>query len=417
MMMDKNKQRVVIVGAGFGGLNAARAFAGQPISVTLIDQNNYHLFQPLLYQVATSTLSPGEIAYPIRATLRRSRNVDFVLGNVQSIDLLRRCVRLDSGDVIYDQLILAVGGITNYFGVPGLEETAFGLKDLEDATTLRNHLLKQFEKAVLETNPAERKAMLKFVIVGGGPTGVELAGAVCELISTILHKDYPHVQSDEVQVLLLEALDRLMAHLPQEQGQWTLETLSRKGIEVRFRAAVSSYDGKIVQLKDGTAIAARTLIWAAGVRASHLLDSLGFEQDRLGRVKVNSFLQVPGHPEVFVIGDAAHALDESGQPLPMLAQVAMQQAAAAVKNILKMQNGEAPDAFEYRDPGVMATIGRNQAVVLLKGMKFYGFIAWIMWLVVHIMQLIGFRNRLVVLLDWFWSYIFYERAARLIGPD
>jgi NADH:ubiquinone reductase (H+-translocating) len=412
-----NEPRVVIIGAGFGGLRAARALAGQPVNVSLVDRNNYHLFQPLLYQVATSTLSAGEIAYPIRTTLRGSRNVRFELSTVQQIDIERKCITLDSGDLHYDDLVLAVGGETNYFGIPGLEETTFGLKDLEDAISLRNHLLRQFELAVAEPDPSRRKAMLTFVIVGGGPTGIECAGSVSELISTVLHKDYPGVHPEDVQVILLEAMESLLGHMPEKLGRWTLETLHRKHVDVQFNAAVTSYDGQIVQLKDGTTIPARTLIWAAGVRAVPLLDTLGLEQDRLGRIKVDPTLQIPGHPEIFVIGDAAHVLDADGHPLPMLAPVAMQQAVTVARNIIKRHRAEPLEAFVYRDPGIMATIGRNQAVALLKGMQFTGFVAWMMWLVVHILQLIGFRNRLVVLLDWFWSYLFYERAARLIGPE
>jgi NADH:ubiquinone reductase (H+-translocating) len=416
-MSSKNQAHVVIIGAGFGGLRAAKALAGKSVTASLIDRNNYHLFQPLLYQVATSTLSSDEIAYPIRATLRGSRNVAFRLGEIRHIDLEKHCVTLDSGDLFYSELILAVGGETNYYGISGLEDTAFGLKDLQDATRLRNHILMQFEKAAVAPDPAARKSHLTFVVVGGGPTGIECAGAIIELIRTVMHKDYPEMRSSDVSVVLLEAMDKMLSSMPDELGQWTLEKLRRKHIDVRFKAVVSSYDGQTISLKDGSSLSAQTLIWAAGVRASPLLDTLGLEQDRLGRVVVGSTLQVPGHPEIFVIGDAAHALDEEGKPFPMLAPVAMQQAATAANNILKRHQGEPLQKFVYRDPGIMATVGRNQAVAFIKGMKFYGFIAWMMWLVVHILQLIGFRNRLVVLLNWFWSYLFHERSARLICPD
>jgi NADH:ubiquinone reductase (H+-translocating) len=326
-------------------------------------------------------------------------------------------VVIESGELPYDHLVLAIGGATNYFGLPGLEEHTFGLKCLADATRLRNHIMRQFELAYTEPDPEKRRARLHFVVVGGGPTGVECAGAVSELIHTVLHKDYPTMHTGDVRVTMLEAMDRLLAHMPESLSQWTADILHRKHVDLQFGKVVSSYDGHTVQLKDGSSFACNTVIWAAGVRAAPLLDTLGFEQDRLGRVIVGPTLQVPGHPEVFVIGDAAHAEDDAGETLPMLAPVAMQQAAYVARSIVKAQRGEPVQPFAYRDPGIMATVGRNQAVALFKGVRLYGFPAWIMWLGVHIMQLIGFRNRMVVLLDWFWAYLLYERAARLISPD
>jgi len=416
-MREPAKPRVVIVGAGFGGLRTARALVNKPVQVTLVDQNNYHLFQPLLYQVATSTLSASEIAFPIRASLRGNSNVDFYFGTVQSVEWQNRRIKLDTGYLDYDYLVLAIGGTTNYFGLSGLEQTTFGLKSLQDATQLRNHLMRQFEMASVEIDPEKRKSMLHFVVVGGGPTGVECAGAISELISTVLHKDFPAIKKEDVSVTMVEAMDRLLAHMPERLAAWTADTLHRKRVDMQFRKVVLSYDGETVRFRDGSSLQARTVIWAAGVRASPLLDTLGFEQDRLGRVVVGPELQVPGHPEIFVIGDAAHTPDTDGSPLPMLAPVAMQQASSVAQNILRSCRGEPLKPFVYQDPGIMATIGRNQAVAFFKGIKFVGFPAWIMWLGVHILQLIGFRNRLVVLLDWFWSYLLYERAARLIGPD
>jgi NADH:ubiquinone reductase (H+-translocating) len=416
--MDARKDlpRIVIIGAGFGGLRAARAFAGKPVNVTLVDRNNYHLFQPLLYQIATSTLSPDEIAYPVRGSLRGRSNVQFHLGQVQSIDLPRKCVISDTARQPYDYLILAVGGETNFYGLDSVKQNAFGLKDLEDATHIRNHLLDQFELAVSESDPQKRAALLTFVIVGGGPTGVECSGAISELVRMVLHKDYPTLNVDDVRVLLLEASDRIMGHMPADLGEVTARVLRRKHVELHTQTAVADYDGQVVSLKDGRRIPACTLIWAAGVRASHLLDSLGLEQDRMGRVKVGNTLQVPGHPEIFVIGDAASLAGADGNLLPMVAPVAMQQASSAVENILRVIEGKPALSFTYRDPGIMATIGRNQAVVHVGRWKVHGFLAWLMWLGVHIYQLIGFRNRLAVLLDWAWSYLFYEHAARIIGP-
>lgn len=413
---DRKIPHVVVIGAGFGGLRAALAFRNKPVQVTLVDRNNYHLFQPLLYQVATSTLAPNEIAYPVRATLRQAKNLHFHLGEVQAVDLPGRQIQTSEGSLPYDYLILAVGGETNFFGNHALAKKSFGLKDLEEATNIRNHLLRQFEAAVLEQDPQKRRAMLTFVVVGGGPTGVESSGAISELIRTVLHKDYPTLNMEDMRVLLLEASTGLLLHMPKELGENTLKVLRRKHVEVQLGAAVASYDGNSVLLKDGTEIPARTLIWAAGVRAARLLDSLGLEQDRLGRVVVEPSLNVPGRPEVFVIGDAAALEGVDGKPLPMVAPVAMQQAQVAADNILALIDGKPLACFKYRDPGIMATIGRNQAVAWIGPWKMHGFLAWLMWLGVHIFQLIGFRNRLAVLMDWAWSYLFYERAARLIDP-
>ena len=408
---------VVVLGAGFGGLRVARSLARRPVEVTLVDRNNYHLFQPLLYQVATATLSPDEIAYPVRNTLHNQQNLHFQLGEVQSIDLNARTVITREMAIPYDFLVVALGGQTNYFGMEDVERHGFGLKDLADATRIRNHVLSQFEKAVTEPDPEKRRAMLTFVIVGGGPTGIESAGSISELIRLVLRKDYPTLDFDDVCVILLERDHRLLLAMPEELGQATLEALRRKHVvDVRLNTAVESYDVHVVRLGDGGQIRAETLIWAAGVRAVSVLDTLGVEQDRSGRVVVEPTLQVPGHPEVFVIGDAAFCKDEEGRPLPMMAPVAMQQASHVAGSIIRLIEGRPLEAFRYKDPGSMATIGRNQAVAHIGRWKLRGFIAWVMWLAVHIYQLIGFRSRLAVLIDWAWSYIFYERAVRLIGP-
>jgi len=409
--------RVVIVGAGFGGLRTARTLAGKRLNVTLVDQHNYHLFQPLLYQVATAMLTADAIAYPVRATLHNSRNLNFHLGEVDSIDLDAKKLVTSNGNLSYDYLVLAPGGETNYFGLESVAQHGFALKDLSNAHSIRNHLLLQFERAVVEPDPEKRRAMLTFVVVGGGPTGVECAGAIAELVRIVLDKDYPTLDISEVEILLLEALDRLLISMPEDLGQITAEVLQRKDVDVQFGCVVNSYDGEKVSLKDGRTILTHTLIWAAGVRAARLLDSLPLEQDRLGRIKVNHMLQTPDRPEVFVIGDAAHFVDEDGNLLPMLAPVAIQQAKAVAHNIVALAHNKPLKEFRYRDPGVLATIGRNQAVAHLGRWKFHGLLAWVLWVGVHIFQLIGFRNRLAVLLDWAWSYIFYERAVRLIVPD
>jgi NADH:ubiquinone reductase (H+-translocating) len=409
--------RVVIIGAGFGGLKAARSLANSPVRVTLVDRNNYHLFQPLLYQVATAGLSPEEIAYPVRAILRRQRNVEFRMAHVENVDLDRRLLTTSSGEIPYDYLILAAGGQTHTFGLESVKQNAFGLKNIKDATAIRNHILTLFEQAGQQPDPDQRRAMLTFVIAGGGPTGVETAGAISELVRMLLAQDYPALRGAEVNVILLEAANRLLAHLPDELSQATLRALQTKQVKVRFGSAVADYTGEVVRLRGGEEIETHTLIWAAGARAAGLIDRLGLPQASLGRIKVQPTLQVPGRPEVFVIGDAAEFAGPDGKPLPMVAPVAMQQAAQAGANIRHLLKGEQPAVFIFHDPGMMATIGRNQAVAWLGRIRLKGFIAWGAWLVVHIMQLIGFRNRLVVLLNWAWEYIFYDRAIRLIGME
>jgi NADH:ubiquinone reductase (H+-translocating) len=373
MIPNQALPHIVIVGAGFGGLRAARTFDGAPVRVTLVDRNNYHLFQPLLYQVATSALSPDGIAYPVRSIFRRQKNLSFHMGAVTAIDLETRTVVNETGTLAYDSLILALGGETHYFGLDSVAEHGFGLKSLEDATTIRNHLLAQFELAAKEPDPQRRKALLTFVIAGGGPTGVECAGAISELIRMVLKKDYPAMDFSDVRVVLLEAMDRLLSGMPEDLGKFTVEVLVRKNVEVCLNTAVARYDGQQVVLKDGSLLPAHTLVWAAGVRASRLIDSLGLPQDRMGRVKVEPTLQVPGHPEVYVIGDSAFLQDAKGAPLPMVAPVAMQQGEGAARNILRLMKGETPKSFTFKDPGVLATIGRNQAVARLGNWKFRGF--------------------------------------------
>ncbi|MBE0695761.1 MAG: NAD(P)/FAD-dependent oxidoreductase, partial [Anaerolineaceae bacterium] len=341
---------VVILGAGFGGLQAARSLAGKPVQVTLVDRNNYHLFQPLLYQVATSMLSADEIAYPIRSTLSGDRKRQFHLGEVSEVNLCEKCVVTNNGNIAYDYLIVALGGESNYFGIRSVAQHSFGLKNLDDAVSIRNHLLQQFEKAAAEENPEKRRAYLTFVIVGGGPTGVECAGAISELIRIVLKKDYPDLDISEIRVILIEAEDLLLGMMPRDLGEATAEVLKRKHVEVWFNSLVTNNDGKEVQLKDGKRIQSHTLIWAAGIRAAHLLDTLGLEQDRLGRIKVQPTLQVAGHPEIYAIGDAASLAGKDGRPLPMVAPVAIQQAHTAAKNILNQLQGKPGEEFSYRDP-------------------------------------------------------------------
>src|SRR2546426_550500 len=404
---------VVVVGAGFGGLRAARALRKAPVDVVLVDRHNYHLFQPLLYQVATAGLEPEEIARPVRAILRRQSNAEFRMTEVTGLDASGKRIVTADGPIPYDYLILAVGGQTNYFGLESVPRHGFGLKDIPEAIRIRNQVLHAFERAMLEADPERRRAELTFVVVGGGPTGVEMAGALSELIRLVLVKDYPRLNVKDVRVLLLEATDRVLAAMPARLREAAAETLWRKHVEVRFGATVADYDGARVLLKSGEVIPACTLIWAAGVKAVSLTGRLGLPTAQQGRVPVAPTLDVPGHPDIYVVGDAAY-LEVAGAPLPMMAPVAIQMAETAAKNIRRRIAGRPPVAFRYRDPGSLATIGRNAAVAYIHGIGFTGFPAWVVWLVVHIIQLIGFRNKLFVLLNWAWDYFFYERAARLI---
>jgi len=317
----------------------------------------------------------------------------------------------------YDYLVLAVGGQTNFFGMNSVEQNGFQLKNIESAVSTRNHLLRMFEKASREVDVDRRKALLTFVVVGGGPTGVETAGALAELITHVMTKDYPEMDLKDVRVLLIEATDHLMGNYPTELRKATIDLLHSKKVEVLLNTKLSDYNGRQITLGDGTQIHAHTLIWTAGVRAAELTDRLGVPQASAGRVRVEPTLQLPQHPEVFILGDAAYFEDGEGQPLPMLATVAQQQAKVTAQNIRKILNGESPEPFQYKDPGLLATIGRNAAVARIWGLSFSGFIAWVIWVVLHIYRLIGFRNRLLVLINWGWDYFFYDSQVRLITRE
>jgi len=407
---------VVIVGAGFGGLNAARALRRAPVQVVLVDRNNYHLFQPLLYQVATAGLEPEEIARPARAILRGQKNFDFRMVDVTRVDFAGRRLETTGGPLSYDFLVLAPGGETNFFGLESMQRHGLGLKDIPDAIAIRNHVLTCFEQAMLEPDPEQRRTLLTFIVVGGGPTGVEMAGALSELIRLVLVKDYPRLNIKDVRILLLEATDKLLAAMPERLREAAVKTLWRKWIDVRFGAQVADYDGKQIRLKSGEIIPAQTVIWAAGVRASPLNATLGLPASRQGRISVEPTLLVTAHPEVFIIGDAAYQ-EHNGEPLPMVAPVAIQMGRFVARNIKRRLRGQPLEPFRYRDQGTLATIGRNAAVANVYGIKATGFVAWVMWLGIHIIQLIGFRNKLFVLINWAWDYFFYERAARLITRD
>jgi len=416
-MNTKTLPHVVIIGAGFGGMEVARGLAKAPVRITLIDRHNYHLFQPLLYQVAIAGLVPSQIAYPLRTIFRKQKNLTFQMGEVTAIDFDVRYVKTNGSVIAYDYLVLAVGGQTNFFGNHSVEQYGFQLKNIESAINTRNHLLNIFEQASREVDADVRKAMLTFVVVGGGPTGVETAGALAELITHVLAKDYPHMDLKDVRVLLLEAGKTVMPSYPDELRKSTNALLKNKKVEVLVNTKLVDYNGRQITLGDGEQINAHTLIWTAGVKAAEMLDALGVEQAGSGRVRVAASLQIKDHAEVFVIGDAAYLENGNGQPLPMLSTVAIQQGKVTAQNIKKMIRGEKPEAFRYKDPGLLATIGRNAAVARIWGLSFSGIIAWLIWVFLHIFRLIGFRNRLLVLINWAWEYFFYENQVRLITKE
>jgi NADH dehydrogenase len=419
------RHRVVIVGGGFGGLYATKALKGQDVDITLIDRRNYHLFQPLLYQVATGSLSPGEVAAPLRAILRRQRNVRVWLGEAVSIDPATRNLILADGSVPYDSLIVACGARNHYFGNDAWEVVAPGLKSIEDATEVRRKLLFAFEAAERETDPARRHAWLTFVIVGGGPTGVELAGALAEIAHATLRSDFRSIHPEDAQILLVEGLSRVLTAFPEYLSAAAEKSLERLGVRVRTNVKVTGIDPEGVTLSvSGTPerVESRTVIWAAGVAPSGfgaiLAKCAGAQLDRQGRVIVEPDLTIPGHPEIFVIGDLAHATDPgSSTPLPGVAPVAMQQGAYVARAIVSRLRGETVRPFHYHNKGNLAVIGRASGVADFGRMGFHGVLAWLLWLFVHLMYLAGFQNRLLVFLRWGFQYLTFSRGARLITGE
>ncbi len=407
---------VVIVGGGFGGLNAARVLARRPVRVTLLDRRNYHLFQPLLYQVASAALSPADIATPLRSILRKAANVSVLLAEAATIDLTHRRLVLDQGELGYDALILAAGAGHSYFGHDEWELLAPGLKTLEDALEIRRRVLLAFEAAEREPDGAERRALLTFVIVGAGPTGVELAGALAEIARETIAHDFRAIDPRQARIILLEGGPRILPSFPAPLSLKAESALSKLGVEVRTGSAVTRITPDAVWV-GGEQIRSRAVLWAAGVAASPLARSLGAPLDRAGRVLVEPDLSIPGHPEAFVIGDLAAFIHQTGQPLPGLAPVAIQQGRAVADNVWRRLRGEPTRPFHYFDKGNMAAIGRAKAVAVMGRLRLWGFPAWLAWLFVHITYLIGFRNRFLVLFEWAWAYFTYQRGARLItGP-
>ena len=404
---------IVIVGGGFGGLYAARALNREAVDITLLDRRNHHVFQPLLYQVAMAALSPGDIASPIRWILRRQRNVEVLLGDARAIDTDARKVILNDGEISYDYLILATGATHAYFGHDGWRRLAPGLKTLEDALEIRRRVLLAFERAEREPDPGRRGALLTFVIIGGGPTGVELAGALAEISRQSLARNFRHFDPSSARIVLVEAGNAVLAAFPETLRNAARRDLERLGVVVRTGTPVTAVaPGRVTIGND--VVLTETVLWAAGVSGSPLGASLKVPLDRNGRVLVQPDLTIPGHPEVFVIGDLASLNDEVGRPLPGVAQVAIQMGRHAARNIVRATENQPLRAFAYHNLGNMATIGRASAVADFGRFRLRGWFAWLAWLFVHIMNLIGFRNRVVVLVQWAWAYFSYQRDIRLI---
>ena len=410
------RPHVVIVGGGFGGLYAATGLRKAPVRVTVIDRTNHSVFFPLLYQVATAGLSPDEVAAPIRSLLRRQRNAEVLMTEVTGVDTARKEVQTTSGPVAYDYLILATGVRYNYFGHPEWQQYAPSLKSIDDAVDIQRRILAAFERAELSTDPDEVRALLTFVLVGGGPTGVEMAGAIAELARTGLANEFRRIDPRQARIVLLEAGPRLLPASPEDLSAKTQRALERMGVEVRTGAAVTDVTADGVALGEEQ-IASRNVIWTAGVVATPVAEWLGAETDRLGRVKVRPDLSVPDEPDVFVIGDAAY-FEQDGRPLPGVAQVAIQQG-RYVARVLRdwIEEAKEPEPFRYWNAPNMATVGRAFAVADFGLVRMSGFLTWLMWLAIHVFYLAGLRNRLQVLLQWTWAYFTYERNVRVLGPD
>lgn len=415
-MAESKIPQVVVLGAGFGGLAFCQHFKNPSARVTLVDRTNHHLFQPLLYQVATAGLSAAEIAQPIRSILSDRPNITVLLDPVTDLNLARHQVVLESKTLSYDYLVLALGGRNNYFGHPEWESFAPGLKTLADAVHIRNQVLLAFEKAENTADAAERKRLMTMVVIGGGPTGVELAGAFAELARHVLKRDFRHIDPAHAKIILIEGSPRVLSSFPEDLSRNTARQLEQLGVHLRTSTAVKNIRHGEVQLDGGEIIHAENIIWAAGVSASPLTEKLGVELDRAGRVKVNPDLSLPGHLEVFAIGDMALVLEENGKAVPGVSPAAMQMAQHVAQIIDDELNGKSGTRakFKYWDKGSMATIGRSKAVAVVGKIKLTGFVAWMAWLSLHLVFLIGFRNKLIVLIQWVYSYFTYKRGARII---
>ncbi len=410
--MKKDLPHVVIIGAGFGGLTTAQALKRAPVQITVVDRTNHHLFQPLLYQVAMAGLSPADIAAPIRSILRKQKNVTVLLDEATDVNLDEQTVNLRDSELKYDYLVLATGGHTSYFGHDEWEKVAPGLKDLDDAVEIRRRVLLAFEAAEKETDPERHRELLTFVVVGGGPTGVELAGAIAELARFVLARDFRNIHPEAAEILLLEAGPRILPSFAPDLSESAERQLTELGVKVRTSALVTNIDEHGVYLGDEI-IKAATVIWGAGVRATALTARLGAPLNRAGHVLINRDLTLPGYHNAFAIGDMSY-LEQDGKPLPGVSPVAMQMGRCVARNIKNDLAGKPYEEFRYLDKGSMATIGRKAAIAELGKLHLSGFMAWMAWLLVHIFFLIGFRNRFAVIFNWAWSYFTYQRGARLI---
>ena len=414
--IEDKRPKVVIIGGGFGGLWAARTLANKPVDVVVIDRNNYHTFLALLYQVAAAELTAEDIAYPVRSVFSKIPNIDFVLAHARRIDLPNRQIETDGETISYDYLILANGSVTSTFGVPGVEEHAYFLKTLEEAVTLKNHIICCFEAAAREPEAERRKSLLTFVIAGGGATGVEYAGALTELIHGPLIKDYTGIDFSEARIILLEAADQLVSSISSNIRDYTARQLRGMGVDVRLKAEVAEVSPEKVVLKGANNIDTSTVVWTAGVKGEGLAVASNIPVTRDSRVAVNEKLQIQDQLNIYVIGDLA-SINEGQRILPMVAQVAIQSGVTSAQNILRQIARLAPQPFIYKDRGSMITIGRKAAGVAIGSRTFTGFFAWVMWLVIHLFNLIGFRNRVMVLINWAWDYLLYERAVRYVFPS
>ena len=420
-MREETKPHIVIIGGGFAGLEVAKRLRKSKVRITLLDRHNYHLFQPLLYQVATGGLSPANIATPLRSILRKQKNVAVQMAEVTGFDITNKRVLLADGEVDFDTLVLAAGSTHSYFGRDEWQTHAPGLKTLGDATEIRRRVYLAFEAAEREINPAKREALLTFVVVGGGPTGVELAGALAEIARYTLKHDFRNIQSSQARILLVEAAPDVLGAFPEELRQRGAKKIADIGIEIRTDTKVTEITPEFVRLNDEV-VATRTVLWGAGVKANSLAQNLaqacGQEPDRSGRIPVTERLQIPDQEGVYALGDLAHLEDTNGNPLPGLASVAVQQGRYLAKSIKAQAKGKKPlPPFTYKDKGTMATIGRSRAVAKIGKRTFCGFFAWILWLFVHLMLIVQFQNRVLILLQWAWSYVTFNRSNRIISGE
>lgn len=409
-----DRPNIVIVGGGFGGIKLAKLFAKENVNVTLVDRHNFHLFQPLLYQVSTSILSTDEIAYPIRTFFRSNKNVEFFMAKAEGVDQSRKVLLTNHGDVPYDYLVLAAGATTNFFGMESVEKHSYGMKTIQEALHIRNHVLHMFERANKISDAEKRKRMLTFVVVGGGPTGIEEAGALSELIN-IQKKEFHNLDFSDVSVKLIEATPNVLPMMPQELRDETVRVLQKKGVDVRLSTQVVDLNENELTLKSGEKIQTNTVIWAAGVKAVPFIANCGGEVDRAGRIIVDADLRVKGSDSVFAIGDCANFCHGTERPLPTVAPVATQQAAVCVRNVMRLVRGDTNlETFVYKDLGAMATIGRGDAVMAKGSMQMKGFFAWCAWMVVHLMRLAGAHANFTVAIKWIWNLVSGTRLGRIV---